>query len=115
MKTLQTLIAVVLLLGLFSSDAFAAQNHNSSRSNRTTGIAFDPDSDGDGVGDGVQRDIRSMLNAAGRDALAVSRRMIQVEHRKLKNARGRGSDTLPEYRITVTVGVSIEEIEEGGN
>ncbi|WP_277554106.1 hypothetical protein [Halobaculum limi] len=85
-----------------------AQNHNSSRSNRTQPVAFDDfeddDSDDDGVGDGSEEDVDLLFNYLGGDPVIAERFAISVPDARLPGGRALADELTPARLVAYLTG-----------
>ena len=86
MNTFKLFSIFVTVLILTTNTAFAAQDHNSSRSNKSSGISAPEDTD-------------TLLREASTDASTVAKSMISADQRNGYNG---------DYIVTVDVRVTIE-------
>ncbi|WP_284012379.1 hypothetical protein [Halobaculum litoreum] len=94
--------------GWTTSAGTRAQNHNSSRSNRTEPVAFDEfeddDSDGDGVGDGTEEDVELLFDYLGDEPTIAERFVVSVPDARLPGGAALAAELTPARLVAYLTG-----------
>ncbi|MFC7097695.1 hypothetical protein [Halobaculum marinum] len=94
--------------GWTTSAETRAQNHNSSRSNRTEPVAFDDfdddDSDGDGVGDGTEEDVELLFDYLGDEPVIAERFVVAVPDARLPGGAALADELTPARLVAYLTG-----------